>query len=1044
MTQTAGVGILKNIPPAFPRADATAFLIAYDIDNFNTTPGYGFLQYADAGGGNNVMIIGAGASGDDIYGTLFVSPAGISVSGGQALLGSGNGGRGASLGAGNGDGGGDGGAVNIYSGSNGASGNQTGDIFMSTATADFLSNGNTGQMNLSTGTAAGTGLSGSININTGYSNTFSGSINISTSNADTLTGTAGNISLNSGDAFTGGNIQLFGGDSADPFSSNGNIGFYAGTNTSSTIASANILISGSFQDNGGDINLNSSSSVGLNPASISLVGTNTSAMQAASVNINAGANTSFGGGNGGTVNINGGNAFLGNAGAININTGSTFSGTAGDFNLQTGIVSAGGGSGNMSLFTGSGQIGSGNILIGTGTATSVGNAGSIALSTGNGGPAGAGAGGSMQFSTGSGSIGSNDSAGSIFFTTGSADLFGSGGNVSFDLGNSLDSNAGGFSVTGGDAFGSGTGGLISLIAGGGILGGNVQITGGQSNDVVGLSGNIFLNPGSNVASALTPGYFQMYGVNASSGGDVNLSSASYTNSSSATISLNGTNSSFEQSANINLNGAANFSAVFGTAGSINLYGGQANSGQGGNIQITSGGASSGNAGSISLTTGSVAAVGGTSGNVNVSTGSSDGTTGSIQFGTGTPTGNASAGNISFISGSGGVTGGFGGSITFTGGNGSAATNDGGGSLFFNSGSASNAGQAGDVTFQLGATLNGTGGTFNATGGAATGTGQGGDVFLLAGASTAGVGGTVVISTGNGGPAEGDMFFQIAGTTVIRVHQNRNIDLNGMVSSVNPSTQYLCLDATGRMIAQAGVCNVSSGKYKSDVQNLELGLAELMNLRPVSFTFDPTGASSFGFIAEEVAEVDSRLAFSRNGEIEGVNYELISALLTNAIQEQQTIIANIENEISTLNTIPQTENPDVDMINFTLADLRSQLDQFKLDYEEFKTQILNDVEYPGLEEIDVQNEETEQEIVAVSEFLSANFTGIVNFRDEVIFAANNLGAVTLLAQTSEVAVIFSKPLSSTPIVNVTLTRGADLGNYYVDEVNQFVLQFNFYY
>ncbi len=281
-----------------------------------------------------------------------------------------------------------------------------------------------------------------------------------------------------------------------------------------------------------------------------------------------------------------------------------------------------------------------------------------------------------------------------------------------------------------------------------------------------------------------------------------------------------------------------------------------------------------------------------------------------------------------------------------------------------------------------------------------------------------------------------MFLQTAGTTRIRIHQSGNIDLSGMVSSVSPSTQYLCIDATGRMIAQAGVCNVSSGKYKSNVQNLELGLSELMNLRPVSFTFDPTGASSLGFIAEEVAEIDSRLAFSRNGEIEGVNYELISALLTNAIKEQQTIIEGIESEISTLNTIPQNEDPDVDTINFTLADLRSQLDQFKLDYEEFKTLILNDVDYPGLEEIETQNNQTEQEIVAVSEFLSANFAGVVNFRDEVTFAANNLGNATLLAETSEVEILFSKPLSSTPIVNVTLASGADVGNYYVDEVTPF--------
>ncbi len=785
-SQTAGVGIVRNINPAFPGAEATAFLFSNDIDNFTTTPGYGFLQYADAGGGNNIMVVGAGSSTTDIYGTLFVSASGIVVNGGEALVGSNGSGRSAALGSGNGDGSGDGGSVSIYTGANGVSGNQTGDIFMSTGSANGLSNGNSGQISISTGSSAGTGSSGTVNISTGFADMLSGSVNIYSSNAGNALGTAGNVNLTAGASYSGGNININGGQSSNPFATNGNVWLSAGINTSSTIGSASIQLFGSTQNSGGDVSINSSFSAGgLSSASIQLGGTDTSVSQAATVNINGGNNNTFTPGGGGNVNINGGSATVGLAGSVNISTGSSFSGTPGDLNMATGSAAVANGSGNINMYTGNGNTGSGTITIATGTANSVGNAGGININTGNGGIAGAGAGGDITLNTGGGSVGSSDSAGRFTYNGGSADVTGTGGGAFFNLGASVNGTAGEFFVQGGSASGTGIGGGITLQAG--------------------------------------------------------------------------------------------------------------------------------------------------------------------------------------------------------------------------AGSAS----------------------------------QGGNISIAAGGSAASIGGAVVITSGDGSIVDGDVFFQIAGTNVIRIHQSRNIDLTGMVSSVNPSTQYLCLDASGRMIAQAGVCNVSSGKYKSDVQDLEIGLEELMNLRPVSFIFDPTGTPSLGFIAEEVAVVDSRLAFSRNGEIEGVNYELISALLTNSIQEQQKVISDIETKLEELGSLPENDNEvNVSGINQNLADLTSQLNDFKLSYEEFKSQILSNIEYPGLEEIELESENIETEIAETSEFLSASFAGVVNFKDQVTFSANNIGKVKILGGTSEIAVTFSKPLTSAPIVTATLASNTSVGEYFIDEVTAF--------
>ncbi len=70
-----------------------------------------------------------------------------------------------------------------------------------------------------------------------------------------------------------------------------------------------------------------------------------------------------------------------------------------------------------------------------------------------------------------------------------------------------------------------------------------------------------------------------------------------------------------------------------------------------------------------------------------------------------------------------------------------------------------------------------------------------------------------------------------------------------------------------------MCNVSSERYKHNIQDLALGLDDLMKLRAVSFNYNTDDRAAIGFVAEEAAQIDSRLVFMRDGKIEGFNWQV---------------------------------------------------------------------------------------------------------------------------------------------------------------------------
>jgi hypothetical protein len=120
----------------------------------------------------------------------------------------------------------------------------------------------------------------------------------------------------------------------------------------------------------------------------------------------------------------------------------------------------------------------------------------------------------------------------------------------------------------------------------------------------------------------------------------------------------------------------------------------------------------------------------------------------------------------------------------------------------------------------------------------------------------------------------------AGST-LRVAGTLRVDTLGTSASTT-----LCRNANN----QISGCS-SSARYKEHITDLELGLAVVERLRPVAYDWKETREADVGFVAEEIAAIDPRLV-TRNaaGEIEGVKYERLTAVLAGAVQELTRTLA----------------------------------------------------------------------------------------------------------------------------------------------------------
>lgn len=136
-----------------------------------------------------------------------------------------------------------------------------------------------------------------------------------------------------------------------------------------------------------------------------------------------------------------------------------------------------------------------------------------------------------------------------------------------------------------------------------------------------------------------------------------------------------------------------------------------------------------------------------------------------------------------------------------------------------------------------------------------------------------------------------------------------VAMSGLTAS-SGTPDSLCINATTKEVTENNTttCLVSSARFKHDIQKLDLSGTDLLNqLKPSTFTYNEGGRKDIGFIAEDVALVDPRLAdYDKEGKPWSLRVHAILAVTVKALQEtisrqdkQETRIAELEARLEAL-------------------------------------------------------------------------------------------------------------------------------------------------
>jgi len=136
---------------------------------------------------------------------------------------------------------------------------------------------------------------------------------------------------------------------------------------------------------------------------------------------------------------------------------------------------------------------------------------------------------------------------------------------------------------------------------------------------------------------------------------------------------------------------------------------------------------------------------------------------------------------------------------------------------------------------------------------------------------------------------------------IRAPFQDGIDTSLKIYSWNTGNDVFVFDHDGTLTVSNRLIELSSIRYKTNVESLTPALDKVLQLRPVYYTkIGGTGETEIGLIAEEVAEIYPELIkYNEAGQVDGINYTRIAPILIKTIQEQQELIKNLTKRIDDL-------------------------------------------------------------------------------------------------------------------------------------------------
>lgn len=102
----------------------------------------------------------------------------------------------------------------------------------------------------------------------------------------------------------------------------------------------------------------------------------------------------------------------------------------------------------------------------------------------------------------------------------------------------------------------------------------------------------------------------------------------------------------------------------------------------------------------------------------------------------------------------------------------------------------------------------------------------------------------------------------------------------------------------------GSIQTSSARFKQNIEPLSDPLDTVQQLRGVSFDWKKDGRHDIGVVAEEVAEVLPELVrYDNGGDVRGVDYAKLSAVLIEAVKAQQAQIEELKTQVARIDGKP---------------------------------------------------------------------------------------------------------------------------------------------
>lgn len=126
--------------------------------------------------------------------------------------------------------------------------------------------------------------------------------------------------------------------------------------------------------------------------------------------------------------------------------------------------------------------------------------------------------------------------------------------------------------------------------------------------------------------------------------------------------------------------------------------------------------------------------------------------------------------------------------------------------------------------------------------------------------------------------------------------------NGLIFSYNDgplpngSIVRFNLQPDGDLFIGGQLTQNSSGQLKDDVCEIKDALETLLKLRGVSYSWKESGRADLGFIAEEMAEVLPEIVRFENGKAAGLDYGRVTALLVEAVKDQQSQLDAVQTRL----------------------------------------------------------------------------------------------------------------------------------------------------